>query len=100
LIEASPDEPYVITVARDGRGNWRTGLVHCHKPILGLAVQRASAILMGTFLEPRRVPMQKKYIVRLSQDERRLCEQVVDKLKGTSQKVRRANILLKADADG
>lgn len=44
--------------------------------------------------------MQKKYIVRLSQDERRLCEQVVDKLKGTSQKVRRANILLKADADG
>jgi len=44
--------------------------------------------------------MQKKYIVRLSQEERELCEQVVDKLKGTSQKVRRANILLKADADG
>ncbi len=44
--------------------------------------------------------MQKKYIMRLSQEERELCEQVVDKLKGTSQKVRRANILLKADADG
>jgi hypothetical protein len=44
--------------------------------------------------------MQKKYIVRLSQAERELCEQVVDKLKGTSQKVRRANALLKADADG
>jgi len=44
--------------------------------------------------------MQKKYIVRLSQAERELCEQVVDKLKGTSQKVRRANVLLKADADG
>lgn len=44
--------------------------------------------------------MQKKYIVRLSQEEREQCEQVVDKLKGTSQKVRRANILLKADADG
>lgn len=44
--------------------------------------------------------MEKKYIVRLSQEERKLCEQVVDKLKGTSQKVRRANILLKADADG
>jgi hypothetical protein len=44
--------------------------------------------------------MHKKYIVRLSREERELCEQVVDKLKGTSQKVRRANILLKADADG
>lgn len=44
--------------------------------------------------------MQKKYIVRLSQDEREQCERVVDKLKGTSQKVRRANILLMADADG
>jgi Homeodomain-like domain len=44
--------------------------------------------------------MQKKYIVRLSQGERELCEHVVDKLKGTSQKVRRANVLLKADADG
>jgi Homeodomain-like domain len=44
--------------------------------------------------------MQKKYIVRLSQAERELCGRVVDKLKGTSQKVRRANILLMADADG
>jgi hypothetical protein len=44
--------------------------------------------------------MPKKYIVRLSQAERERCEQVADKLKGTSQKVRRANILLMADADG
>ena len=44
--------------------------------------------------------MEKKYIVRLSQEERKLCEQVVDKLQGTSQKVRRANILLKADVAG
>lgn len=44
--------------------------------------------------------MQKKYIVRLSGDERQELEQVIKKLKGTSQKVRRAQILLKADADG
>ena len=44
--------------------------------------------------------MQKKYIVRLTDEERRECELVIDKLKGTSQKVKRANILLKADADG
>jgi hypothetical protein len=44
--------------------------------------------------------MQKKYVVRLSEEERQICEQVSDKLKGTSQKVRRANILLKADAGG
>ena len=44
--------------------------------------------------------MNKKYIVRLSQDERKVCTEVVKNLKGTSQKVRRAQILLKADADG
>lgn len=44
--------------------------------------------------------MVKKYIVRLSKEERNLLWDIVKKLKGTSQKVRRANILLKADADG
>lgn len=44
--------------------------------------------------------MQKKYIVRLSDAERAECEQVIKKLKGSSNKVRRAQILLKADADG
>jgi hypothetical protein len=44
--------------------------------------------------------MNKKYIVRLCEQERQVCEEVVKKLKGTSQKVRRAQILLKADADG
>ena len=44
--------------------------------------------------------MVKKYIVRLSDGERNLLRDIVKKLKGTSQKVRRANILLKADADG
>jgi len=42
----------------------------------------------------------KKYIVRLSGEERHELQEVVKKLKGTSQKVRRAQILLKADADG
>lgn len=44
--------------------------------------------------------MRKKYVVRLTQEERQQCEEVIDKLQGTSQKVKRANILLKADADG
>lgn len=44
--------------------------------------------------------MQKKYIVRLSQEERTYLHQVIKKLNGTSQKVRRAQILLKADVDG
>jgi transposase len=44
--------------------------------------------------------MYKKYIVRLSDEERGICQEVVKKLKGSSQKVRRAQILLKADADG
>ena len=44
--------------------------------------------------------MQKKYIVKLTEEERKICQQIVKKLNGSSQKVRRAQILLKADADG
>lgn len=44
--------------------------------------------------------MNKKFIVRLSDEERVACQEVIKKLKGSSQKVRRAQILLKADADG
>ena len=44
--------------------------------------------------------MEKKYIVRLSKKERRELLDVVKRLKGSSQKVRRAQILLKADARG
>ena len=44
--------------------------------------------------------MQKKYMVRLNDEERDTLREVVKKLKGTSQKVRRAQILLKADANG
>lgn len=44
--------------------------------------------------------MVKKYIVRLSEEERSCLRDIVKKLKGTSQKVRRANILLKADING
>ena len=44
--------------------------------------------------------MEKKYIVRLSQEERDHLNEVIKKLKGSSQKVRRAQILLKADANG
>jgi transposase len=42
--------------------------------------------------------MKKKYIVELTEVERALLRDVAKKLKGTSQKVKRANILLKADA--
>lgn len=44
--------------------------------------------------------MKKKYIVDLTEDERVLLMDTVKKLKGTSQKVKRAQILLKADING
>lgn len=44
--------------------------------------------------------MNKKYIVRLSAEEREILEDIIKKLKGSSEKVRRAHILLKVDADG
>lgn len=44
--------------------------------------------------------MTKKYVVRLTATERQILQEVVKKLKGSSQKVRRAQMLLKADAAG
>jgi hypothetical protein len=44
--------------------------------------------------------VQKKYIVRLTDEERRELQDVVARLRGGSQKARRARILLQADADG
>ena len=44
--------------------------------------------------------MEKKYFVRMSDAERSELKEVIRTLSGTSQKVRRAQILLKADADG
>jgi len=44
--------------------------------------------------------MNKKYIVRLTATERRTLREIIKKLKGSSQKVRRAQMLLKADMAG
>lgn len=48
----------------------------------------------------KEVLMNKKYIVRITDAECQDCNKVVSELKGSSQKARRAQILLKADADG
>ena len=44
--------------------------------------------------------MQKRYIVRLTEEERAICRDVIRRLKGSSERVRRAQVLLQADADG
>lgn len=44
--------------------------------------------------------MPKKYIVRLSKEERGECTQLIDRLSGHSQKVRRAQILRQSDVNG
>ncbi len=44
--------------------------------------------------------MQKKYIVRLTEEERQICQAAIDNLSGRSQKARRARILLQVDVDG
>lgn len=43
--------------------------------------------------------MIKKYIVRLSDEERAVCQEIIKTLKGASQRFGRAQILLKADAE-
>ena len=44
--------------------------------------------------------MNKKYVVRLTDEERAVCEATIKKETGRSEKLRRATILLKADAGG
>jgi hypothetical protein len=44
--------------------------------------------------------MNKKYTVRLTAEERTICETTIQNEKGKAEKLRRATILLKADADG
>jgi hypothetical protein len=44
--------------------------------------------------------MLKKYIVRLTAPERQILREVIRKLLGSARKIRRAQILLKADAEG
>lgn len=48
----------------------------------------------------KEVPVNKKYIVRLTDEDRAICEATIATETGKSQKLRRATILLKADADG
>jgi hypothetical protein len=48
----------------------------------------------------KEVRMNKKYIVRLTAEERAACEATIKNEKGKSEMLRRASMLLKADIDG
>src|SRR5258708_33893749 len=56
--------------------------------------------ILGNLRFNKEVPMNKKYIVRLTDEERAICEATIKKETGKSEKLRRARILLKDDADG
>jgi hypothetical protein len=56
--------------------------------------------LVGKLLMTRRFSMHTQFVVRLSDDERGVCQELLKHLKGSSQKVRRAQIVLKTDTDG
>ena len=44
--------------------------------------------------------MHKQFVVRLSDEERGVCQEIIKHLKGSSQTFRRAQMLLKTDAEG
>jgi transposase len=46
---------------------------------------------------PRREPMDKKHVVSLTKGQREIAQNVVDRLDGSPRKVKRAQMLLKAD---
>ena len=74
----------------------KQSLVSSPRKKVGLVDREIFGRLRGT----RRCPLHKKYFVRLSDEERGVCQDVVQRWKGTSEKVKRAQRLLKADADG
>ena len=90
--EVSPRGFEPLTFGSGGR----VGLVLCDGSELGLVPGRYSERLPFG----KEVAMNKKYIVELTDNERSALQEVVKKLKGSSQKVKRANILLKTDACG
>ena len=57
-------------------------------------------MILGSLHVHKEVAMNKKSIVRLTDEERAICEAAIQKETGKSEKLRRATILLKADADG
>src|SRR5436190_17119553 len=59
-----------------------------------------SPSILGNLLINKEVAMNKKYIVRLTDEERAICDATIKKETGKSEKLRRAMILLKADANG
>ena len=44
--------------------------------------------------------MNKKFVVRLSDEARGVCQEIIKHLKGSSQQCRRVQLLLQTDADG
>jgi len=65
-----------------------------------LTFRVAEAVDFGDPLVNKEVAVNKKYVVRLTDEERAVCEATITKETGKSQKLRRATILLRADADG
>ena len=65
-----------------------------HAKLLAFSIREIS----GTFPCARRCPLNKKWIGWLSDEERVVCQEIVRRLKGTSEKVMRAQVLLKAEA--
>jgi hypothetical protein len=55
---------------------------------------------VGKLPLPGRFPMNKKDVVRLSDEERGVGQEIIKKLTGSAQKFRRAQSLLKAEAEG
>jgi Zn-dependent M16 (insulinase) family peptidase len=65
-----------------------------------LKIRVGKSVKIAKVYKARGCFMQKKYIVRLTEEERCQLREVIKKLKSSSQKVRRAQILLKADIEG
>jgi transposase len=61
---------------------------------------RIAIPLVGVLMIHGGIAMNKKYVVRLSLDERNLLEELVSKGKAAAYKIKHANILLTVDADG
>jgi ATP-dependent helicase/DNAse subunit B len=66
----------------------------------GLSILHLYVIPLTESTFPGGIQMDKRYIVRLSDEERETLQKIISTGKAPAYKIRNANILLKVDADG
>src|SRR6059058_2241745 len=95
--------PAMICSCWRKRSSYSSAMVHVLSSALSALFLEVKKVIMPSESIPcyqTECPMNKKYIVRLSDEERGQLTELTRKGQAAAYKIRHAHILLKADADG